>query len=267
MNEKIRKKEVELKRNLKKLYKEMYFDVESELINLAVKYSDYEGKIKVSDIRKYNRLTQLRKKLSNKINIKHKDMKSMIITDLIDSFKLGFYDTLTFMGDQAGINLGNIFLNDELIQHALDHKIKNLTLSDRLERNRKVVIKSTIQVISKNLVLGKGIQDIAKGIKKIYEGDMNKSLNIARTETTRIFNSAKNEAYKAAKKKGLKFDEKWVSTKGDRTRDKHKKLHGQIKGEDGYYRIGKYKAKHPGNFGHAEMDCNCRCTTVAVFNI
>jgi len=266
MDNKVIKKDEKIKSNLATLYKNLYGEIEAELIQLGIKYGDSDGNIKISDLNKYRRLTMLKEEIETKITLKHKDSQTMIITDLIDKFETGFYDTLAFMQGQGNIYLGGIFLNDELIQTAIDHKIKKITLSDRLERNRKILIKDTIKVISSNLVLGQGVAKIAKQLKGMYEGDLNKSLNISRTETTRIFNKSKNEAYKEARNKGLEFKEMWLATKGDRTRELHHKLDRTYKNNEGYYTIGKYKAKHPGDFGFPEMDCRCRCTTIAVFD-
>jgi SPP1 gp7 family putative phage head morphogenesis protein len=254
-----------LKRNLTSFYKKLYSDVESELLQLAFKYGN--GKeVTISDLNKFNRLQQLKETMANRININYKDVNTLLITEMIETFKTSFYTTVASLEGAATFSLGTIMLNDKIIQKALDNKINKLTLNDRLEKNRKLIIKQTNAAISKNLALGYGIDPMAKDLESLYEGDRNKSIRIARTETTRIFNTAKNEAFIQAKGQGLVFKEKWLATKGDRTRDEHKDLDGTFKNDKGYFVLGRYKAKHPGGFGVASMDINCRCTVAAIFD-
>jgi SPP1 gp7 family putative phage head morphogenesis protein len=255
--------ERQISNKLKGFYTELYKDIQSEILNLSFKYGN--GKeITISDINKFNRLDMLRNELSYKINKKYQGITNEIITSLIEQFKSNYYSTMYISELGANYNIGSIFLNDNIITNAINHKIKRLTLSDRLERNRKIIIKETITTISKGLALGNSTFKIAQNIKGLYENDMTKAVRISRTESNRILNTAKYKAYQEAKNKGIKFNETWLSTPGNRTRDLHKDLNGQIK-EGAYFKIGKYKAKHPGGFGSPEMDINCRCTTRVIF--
>lgn len=266
MDKKIRQNEKIRNNKLNDLYESLYREIELELIRLTTKYSNGQD-ITMSDLNKANRYRQFKDIIFEKIKFNHGKIQNYIISDLTDIFKNTFYDTLNYVSEQIGYSIGDVFLNEDLIEEALNHKINKLTLVNRLEKNRNIILKETTNVIARNLVLGTGINEISKGLRKIYGNDKVKTTKIARTETTRIFNSSKNKAYQQAHDMGIEFKEMWLATpNSSRTRDMHLKLHKTFKNEDGYYVIGRYKAKHPGDFGVAEMDINCRCTTIAVFD-
>lgn len=254
-----------MNRKLQKLYRELFNEINFDLYNLGEKYNVKGREMTISDLNKYKRLFKLRQELGKKIGLKYTELNQIMLTELKLLFKSTFYDTIELFRSKDRLKFTDVLLKDEVIETALNHEINKLTLSDRLERNRKKIIKSTIQTISKSLVLGQGVQKMSNNIKKLYDGDLKKSKRIARTETTRILNRAKHEGYKEARKKGISFIEIWLPTNDSRTRDKHRDLKGVKKNKDGYFHINSYKAKYPGDFGVAEMDINCRCTTIIEF--
>jgi SPP1 gp7 family putative phage head morphogenesis protein len=126
-----------------------------------------------------------------------------------------------------------------------------------------MIITKTREQLTQGLIQGESIQKMGKRIKDIYEGDTQKALRIAQTETNRVRNAGKEAGYQRAAAKGIMFKKVWVSALDSRTRDTHKKLDGMAANKDGYFVLGRFKALHPGGFGVAEMDINCRCTTRA----
>jgi len=94
------------------------------------------------------------------------------------------------------------------------------------------------------------------------ENDAVKSKRVVQTEAHRVREESKQQSYEKAAKMGIEFEKVWVSTLDSRTRKDHQKLDGQIADKDGYFHIGRFKTKSPGNFGIASEDINCRCTTI-----
>lgn len=58
---------------------------------------------------------------------------------------------------------------------------------------------------------------------------------------------------------GLTVTKTWRGVLDEREREAHLRLEGKTVPYDGYFEIDGHKAKAPGLFGVAELDCNCRC--------
>lgn len=91
---------------------------------------------------------------------------------------------------------------------------------------------------------------------------------IARTETTRHSNRAAVDSFKKAEETGLKIEKMWLSARDGKVRDAHKPqaaggLDGQTVPVDGVFTYQSSTTEHPGGFGIAAQDINCRCTVVA----
>lgn len=94
------------------------------------------------------------------------------------------------------------------------------------------------------------------------------AMMIARTETTRHSNRAAVDSFKKAEKTGLKIEKMWLSARDGKVRDAHKPqaaggLDGQTVPVDGVFTYQSSTTEHPGGFGIAAQDINCRCTVVA----
>ena len=85
-----------------------------------------------------------------------------------------------------------------------------------------------------------------------------RALRIARTESNRSVNAGGIAAWeKQAADAGVDLVLTWSAAPN--ARDEHKALNGVERGADGYWRSGTAKAAHPGGFGVAGLDINCRC--------
>jgi hypothetical protein len=94
------------------------------------------------------------------------------------------------------------------------------------------------------------------------------AMMIARTETTRHSNRAAVDSFKKAEETGLKIEKMWLSARDGKVRDAHKPqaaggLDGQTVPVDGVFTYQSSTTEHPGGFGIAAQDINCRCTVVA----
>ena len=58
---------------------------------------------------------------------------------------------------------------------------------------------------------------------------------------------------------GLTVTKTWRGVYDEKERDAHLALEGVTVPYDGYFEVDGYRAKAPGLFGVAELDCNCRC--------
>lgn len=112
---------------------------------------------------------------------------------------------------------------------------------------------------------GEDVRTLAKRVRDEMDGEASKARaqNIARTECCRSANFGTVEAFKVS---GVVNKKQWLATVPDpldRTRDDHVALHRQTVELDGRFNVAGMSTDHPGGFGVAKEDCNCRCTVVA----
>lgn len=120
----------------------------------------------------------------------------------------------------------------------------------------KQLVRNAIEEV---LPLGLGSALQAKKIRdKVLSFNKDRSLLIARTETTTIANYA---SYQAAINSNANLQKVWLSTGDGRTRDWHVTANGQTVDIRGAYTVNDMKMEYPGDpRGGASNVCNCRCT-------
>lgn len=130
-----------------------------------------------------------------------------------------------------------------------------------------MVGETTRQAIRDTLVdgvaLGEGIDDLAARVRQVFdEAEEARSINIARTEVIRSANFGR---WQGQAQTGVVMRRRWLSTGDDRTRETHREMNGQERRIDQPFTSPRGPtAMHPGGFGVASEDCQCRCTTIPV---
>ena len=89
-----------------------------------------------------------------------------------------------------------------------------------------------------------------------------RALMIARTETTKLANTAAVDAYRKVEESGLRVDKQWLSARDGKVRPEHAALDGQTVPTEGVFKSNGATANAPGAFGSAALDINCRCTVI-----
>ena len=161
----------------------------------------------------------------------------------------------------GGAQLAWGLLNPEVIQAAVLAPIDRLTLDDRLERNRRRIVRAIQQSLTQGLILGEAYEDMAKRIRGVLEQDARKARTVARTEGHRIRNQGRLDSARRAKELGIEVVKVWDATLDSRTRPAHRRLDGVAVGVDEDFNSpAGGKGPAPGNLDKAEDDINCRCT-------
>jgi SPP1 gp7 family putative phage head morphogenesis protein len=112
---------------------------------------------------------------------------------------------------------------------------------------------------------GESIPNLAKRMQDITNKTLSESIRIARTETTRVENSAKQDVGEHGEKLGFKMKKQWISTSDGRTRPEHAGADGQIVDIDKPFIVGGEELMYPGDeSGSAWNTINCRCTTINI---
>jgi hypothetical protein len=101
----------------------------------------------------------------------------------------------------------------------------------------------------------------------VFEGDLNKTTTIIRTESHRVHEAGKRTAVERATNQGVKMEKVWVSSKDERVRSSHAHMDGQVVDATADFvntQTGG-RGPAPGEMGVAEDDINCRC--VAIYRV
>lgn len=145
------------------------------------------------------------------------------------------------------------------IQH--DTKLKK-SLYESLGYNVNQLKRTISGEVSRGIANGFMHAEIARNIRNHGKVSMSKAYTIARTEGHRISEQSKADSRQKAKEAGADVLKQWDSTLDSRTRESHQKLDGQIRELDEPFEVNGRKAMHPGGFGIAKEDINCRCVTL-----
>lgn len=123
-----------------------------------------------------------------------------------------------------------------------------------METTRQVVR----ETLNESVQQGQGIPDAARSLRK-QVGLLSKARAtlIARTE---LVSAANVGSLIGAQSTGLKLNKLWIATPGARTRDTHAAANGQLAPMDGFFTVGGYPARYPGDVTLPVGEVvNCRC--------
>ena len=171
------------------------------------------------------------------------------------------HESTLLMIQEQGIEITSRLTNKD-IEQIIQKRIANLTLNDRIERNRKrfIVQLRDVLIQSQSKKRHETIEDLSQRIRDLVTNQANRMRLILRTEVHRIRNTV---VYNLAQKASLfvpGLKKTWVAVMDHRTRTAHRILHGTTKPINGMFRstaggIG----PAPGLMGNPGDDINCRC--------
>lgn len=119
--------------------------------------------------------------------------------------------------------------------------------------------------ITKGLLLGDPIDEIAKRLVTVASMDYNAAVRSARTATTAAECAGRIGTYKYAESLGIQLKQMWRATLDGRTRHAHRLLDGQIVDIGQPFEVDGYELKYPGDpSAPGYLIYNCRCTVVSV---
>lgn len=244
--------EAETIKDLRATYEQARLDIE---MNIKLLMAD---ELTQSRIYQLDYQNALRKQVDATLDMMDAKNYTTIQAFLKDAYEDGFIGSMFDMQGQ-GVPL-ILPLDAEQIAKAVSLTGDEIKLSKKLYDNTSKLKKNVRNEIARGLSTGASYQDMARNLKNYTNANYNRAVRIARTEGHRVQASATYDAQIRAKEKGADVVKQWDSTMDSSTRENHVYLDGQIRELDEPFEIGFYKAKHPGAFGVAAEDVNCRCT-------
>lgn len=170
-------------------------------------------------------------------------------------------DAIKFFGQQAIDEVGgNIDFN------LRDPRVESFLNRWAGERIKRMVNDTTQEALRGTLAEavanGESTGDIVNRIKDVFdEASTSRAELISRTELGRASNFS---ALEGMEQVGIE-EKEWLATQDGETRDTHADLDGTRVGiHDNFVSASGAQAQHPGDFGDAAEDCNCRCGVLSV---
>jgi SPP1 gp7 family putative phage head morphogenesis protein len=247
-----------------KNYKKALTDIRLEIAKLYEKYADQDDKLTYSQMAKYNQLKNLDKNIMEQLK-KTTALNADEIKELSKmSFNEGYYRTAFNIESNVKADLEYGLLSESTIRASVEAKIDKLTLSQRLEKNRRNITAVIRDEITQGLIKGEAYNKMANRIKESLGQDASKALRVARTEAHRNQQNGKLQSMQYAESKGVKMQKRWVSTLDKKTRDSHQSMDGQVVDIDKDFESPSgARGKSPGNLGSAKEDVRCRCDMIS----
>lgn len=121
--------------------------------------------------------------------------------------------------------------------------------------------KKITSAITQSVLMGESVPAASRRLRSVVDMDERAATRAARTALTGAENAGRVSSYDRARGIGIDVRARWMATLDSRTRDSHRRLDGEVAGDDGRFSNG---LRYPGDpEGPAAEVWNCRCTLVA----
>lgn len=261
----------DLEKKLKKTYSSKFFD-------LKKKVKDVMGEIpldrsmtpieRYTMAQKYNRLEKIEEEFAHELNVVNKEAVKVVNSKMSEIYKTNYKGGIGELSVLLAITLPNKYeklpeqkeINKEIAEEKSPFDI--LAVDDM--KDIDLLRRNVIRQFTTSIMNGEDTNQLIKRLQKITEMKLSDITRIARTETTRIENLGRLDAYDVAKKLGYKVYKKWVAVSDSKTRHSHKIADGQTVEIDEDFIVDGERLKCPGDKnGSAGNVINCRCTMIA----
>ena len=252
-----------LEHQLKGLYTDAYKDIKKQISETVAKMEftpDMTPQQRYVLATKYDRLTKLEAQIGDSLKHANQEAVRIVNNEMVNVYRINS----EFMANSIKEGIFPVLSKSE-IKAILTEQItpfKKLAI-DTLKDSAEIKQALTRELTSA-IMQGESIPQIAKRIRGTFESNLTRSVKIARTETTRVENSARQDVAEQASKEGLPMKKKWVSTSDDRTRPAHNAADGQVVDYNEPFIVDGEELMYPGDeSGSASNVINCRCTMVS----
>ena len=258
-----------LEKVLKKQYLEKFLQIKSEIKDVVGEMDLSVAKTPIERYQlaqKYKRLNKLNENIPLMLNETNKLAVKEVNKSMFDVYKTNYTQGIEFLSVLLAMNVPNKYdlTNSEVNENIKEEKspFDMLAVDDvrDITELRKVIRRQFVTAIMN----GESPAQMVERIQKVTEAKLSDVVRIARTETTRIENKARLDAYQVGKDMGYKMVKRWVCVKDKKTRESHKHADGQTVEIDKPFIVDGEELMQPGDKnGSAGNVINCRCTMIA----
>lgn len=229
----------EKNRALLEMYQEASLSISDELYRVAEKMKTSTPTI--SDMHKFNRLTNLQKNMENIIRELGENVEKFGKENMIEGFK----DIYSNVMAQLGITEFDM-VPKKIMEEMMKRPWQGGTFSERLWKNTQVLAMNLNDIVTNGIIQGKTVTEMAIQLNNAMNTGFNVSHRLVRTETMHYLNESAFKGYEDA---GCEEVELWAAA-DERTCEVCGAKHGT-----------KYKIK---DRPILPLHANCRCTYLPV---
>lgn len=229
----------EKNRALLEMYQEASLNISDELYRVAEKMKTSTPTL--SDMHKFNRLTNLQKNMENIIRELGENVEKFGKDNMIEGFK----DTYSNVMAQLGITEFDM-VPKKIMEEMMKRPWQGGTFSERLWKNTQVLAMNLNDIVTNGIIQGKTVTEMAIQLNNAMNTGFNVSHRLVRTETMHYLNESAFKGYKDA---GVVEVELWAA-EDERTCEVCGAKHGT-----------KYRIK---GRPILPLHANCRCTYLPV---
>ena len=249
-----------LETQIKSVYTKAYKDMKDEASALLAKIQlnpDMPLAQKMALMTKYDRLNTLSSQLANTAYNANLMAQKMVNNEMVNIYELNYNES----AERLGFGLVDHTAVKKILKEEENPFNKISSLYD------KTSIRNQMKgELMQGLLRGESINKIARRFKNVSEKSLKDSIRIARTETTRVSNSAKMDIGKEGQRLGYEMEKVWIATTDGRVREDHLAMNGvAVDQDDPFILPDGSKMMFPGDISlgaDASQVCNCRCTII-----
>ena len=249
-----------LEKQIKATYTKAYQEMKKEMTDILSKIEvnpEMSLAQKMALMTKYDRLNTLSTQLANTAYNANTMAQKMINNEMVN-----VYD-INYNGDAERLGFG--LIDHTAIKKVLKQEENPFNMISSLRDKEGIRNQMKGQLLS-GLLKGESMQKIARRLKDVSEKSLKDSIRIARTETTRVQNSAKMDIGKEGQRLGFTMKKKWIATTDGRVREDHLAMNGvEVPQDSPFIMPNGDRLMFPGDISlgaSAENVINCRCTMI-----
>lgn len=249
-----------LEKQIKSVYTKAYQELKDEAATVLAKIElnpDMTLSQKMALMAKYDRLNKLSEQLADTAYNANKTAQKMINGEMVNIYELNYNETAK--------NLGFSLVDHGAVKKILTEEENPFNMISSLYD--KVGIRNQMKgELMQGLLKGEGINKIARRFKNVSEKSLKDSIRIARTETTRVVNSAKMDVGAEGERLGFTIYKRWIATTDGRVREDHLAMNGvEVPLNEPFILPDGSKVMFPGDISMGappEQVIQCRCTMI-----
>ena len=251
-----------LERKIRYEYIKAYQEAIAEANKIAAKinsHPEWSTERKALEWQKYDRLDELCAQMANVIDNAGTVSQKFISNSSINMF-------MSEYNGQAK-NLGFALLDNTAARNILTKQINPFTkISFENLTDKRVMTRKLKSEMLSSILQGESIPKMAERIRQVTQKSLKDCIRIARTETTRVMNSATQNICEQGEKMGLNMWKRWYATPDTRCRQEHLDADGQEVPDNQPFIVGGEELMFPADESHGASAwniINCRCRSVA----
>lgn len=206
-----------LERRIKTEYTKAYKELKKEMTAIMEKMAvnpDMTLAQKMVLMNKYDRFNKMCEQMAETLKDTNAAATKFVEKSAQNVFKYNY----NFEAERLGFAL----IDDTAVRNMLTGDVNPFTkLAIAGEKDKSEIMRKLQSEMTTAILKGESIPNIARRLKSVSEGYLGNTIRIARTETTRVQNSARAAVGEEGKRLGFNMWKRWVATNDDRTRGGH----------------------------------------------